>query len=98
VRVIREDAIVASFVGVEVFDGHPESRPQHPAGVSVEERPEAADIAFPGLSDPAADRGLHEMLRIVDQQFGDAECVVELTFPDERPGGGYRGPAFPPVG
>ena len=88
----------APFVGVELFDGHPESRPWHPAGVPVKERPEAADIALAGLSDPAADRSLHEMLRIVDQEFGDAECVVELTLPDERPGGGDRGAAFPPVG
>ena len=44
--------------------------------------------------DPAADRSLHEMLRIVDQEFGDAERVVELTLPDERPGGGDRGAAF----
>jgi hypothetical protein len=34
------------------------------------------------------------MLRIVDQEFGDAERVVELTLPDERPGGGDRGAAF----
>jgi hypothetical protein len=50
VRAIRDAAVVVPFVGVEVFDGHPESRPWHPAGVPVKERPEAADIALAGLS------------------------------------------------
>jgi hypothetical protein len=37
VRAIRDAAVVVPLVGVEVFDGHPESRPWHPAGVPVKE-------------------------------------------------------------
>ena len=61
-RAIRDAAVVVPFVGVEVFDGRIRRvvRGIRPAYRSRNDR-EAADIALAGLSDPAADRSLHEM-------------------------------------
>ena len=88
-------SIATPLVGVEVLDGEAQGGAGHRRGVRVEEGPQPLGVALARLTDPAADGGLDEVLRVVDQQLRDREGVVKIAAPDEGPGGGDRGPALP---
>ena len=89
--------VAALLLSVEVLDGVAQRCTRHRGGVSVEEGPQPREVAFAGFADPAAHGLLHQLDRVVNEDLGEGECVVELAAPDEEPRGDYRCPPLPPV-
>ena len=90
--------VVLAGVGLEVFGSEAEGGAVHGGAVTIEEGDEALAVVFAGFAKPSSDRRLHEVLRVVDEEFGDGEGVVEIVVADEVVGGGDRALVADPQG
>ena len=89
---------MAAGLRVQVLDRVPQRGARHRACVPVEEFDQASGVALAGFADPSADRLLHQVLRVIGQDVGDGERVVQVVLPDEEVRGHDRAPPLPPVG
>ena len=84
--------IVLALGRIEVLHGIAQRRAGHRRRELIEVLAQSIDVLLAGFADPAADRLLHQLVRVVRQDRADPEGVLEVVLPDEEVGGHDRRP------
>jgi hypothetical protein len=80
-----------------MFNRVTECSTRHRCGVAIEKVSQARPVTLPSFSNPATDRLLDQVFRVVRENLSDAEGVIHVAAANEEPGAHDGSPSLIPV-